>query len=225
VKIFQGLLLVLFLVIGIAIGIWFGVDRIIVDVNSGSPINTFELLGILSSIVACVATIVAALLAIWVCYQWYEQQTLSQSISYRTRLAKEISTLRANLNKLMYSKRECNTVINKKRLNLLLSISEVNTDIDVYYALKGKVFTFQKVGDELDPVLDLIEIASQIHQYFDDQLKKDLAFTNSGTKSETEFERIFKSVIGTPNQDPVLLNAVAKLGSDAIKSLIGFQIK
>lgn len=89
-KIIKILASILVFIIGIMIGIWFGVENVYVEVETIPTKTTIDIITFIATIIGAAATLLGFILALYVSYSWKKQQVDQAVIDSKLKLVKLI---------------------------------------------------------------------------------------------------------------------------------------
>ncbi|PMM08987.1 hypothetical protein BCT62_14235 [Vibrio splendidus] len=155
--------------IGFCCGIWFGVERVYIEVEEIPSKTTFDVISLISSILSTVCAFITTFLAIYLFQKWRHQQNESNLIQLRNNIISDSIDLNRSFNGFLvrYYRYEKENKVDE----LVAEVSNANlkliSKLTLYYSLEGKYVTsngnFQKYimdrnNDGFDELKNLLEI-------------------------------------------------------------------
>ncbi|WP_029791010.1 hypothetical protein [Vibrio harveyi] len=157
-------------IIVLCLGIWFGIEKVYVEVEAIPTKTIFDFVTLIATIIAACGTLVATCLAIYAYGQWRKQQHEIELIGIRKKLIIDVSTLKAALLKLTVKYYMAEVEKNTKGLtdDIAVAMLELKSNIELYYVLSNpqlemgtlKNHSIEPQGDFLDKAKEFNRIAS-----------------------------------------------------------------
>ena len=205
-KIDEIIFYVFVLFIGISIGLWVGVEYVYVEVETIPTKTMFDVISLIATVLACVATTLGLWLASHVYRTWARQQVAQEIIKVKFDLIREITNLDTSFANLLLA----GTPENQKTLIGALQLSRIKVFnlIRHYYTIDKNLRNEKTVltckvhymGDHLDLVKRLCFFALEVNRLHGENymlLNNGLVSVDLAKPIKKEFENLWKEASPT----------------------------